>query len=100
MIDASGGHMPAVAERASTPPAPTIMEHFAADLERPENRYLRTPLVALITSGKAPNAALKDYAVLGWSSQAQANPAMMLTHAAFLRGDAVEHQLETDHAEI
>ena len=92
--------MPAVAERASTPPAPTIMEHFAADLERPENRYLRTPLVALITAGKLPKAALKDYAVLRWSFQAHANPAMMLSHASFLRGDAVEHLLENVYDEI
>ena len=30
------------------------------DLERPENRYLTTPMVRLITSGALPRAALKD----------------------------------------
>src|SRR5215470_750091 len=100
MIELSGGHMQVVAKRELTPSAPTIMEHFAADLERPENRYLRTPLVALITAGKLPKAALKDYAVLRWSFQAHANPAMMLSHASFLRGDAVEHLLENVYDEI
>ena len=84
----------ALAEPVATPRDPTIMDHFAADLERPENRYLRTPLVALITAGRLPKAALKDYAVLRWSFQAHANPAMMLSHASFLRGDAVDlHQV-------
>ncbi len=92
--------MQAIAERASTPQEPTILDHFAADLERPENRYLRAPLVALITAGKLPKAALKDYAVLRWSFQAHANPAMMLSHASFLRGDAVEHLLENVYDEI
>ena len=92
--------MQAVAERAPKPTTTTISQYFARDLERPENRYLRTPLVALITSGRLPKAALKDYAVLRWSFQAHANPAMMLSHAAFLRGDDVEHLLENVYDEI
>jgi len=61
------------------------------DLERPENRYLTTPLVRLMTSGQLPRPALKDYAVLRWPFQAHAGPAMMLSHACFLTGQDVHH---------
>lgn len=81
-------------------PGARVAEQFERDIERPENRYLRTPLVALITSGKLPKAALKDYAVLRWSFQAHANPAMMLSHASFLRGDDVRHLLDNVYDEI
>lgn len=70
------------------------------DLERPENRYLTTPLVRLITSGELPLAALKDYAVLRWPFQAHAGPAMMLSHACFMSGQDVHHLLENVYDEI
>jgi pyrroloquinoline quinone (PQQ) biosynthesis protein C len=57
------------------------------DMQRPENRYLNSPVVRLITSGQLPEPALKDYAVLRWAFQAHANLAMMISHASFLRGD-------------
>jgi len=92
--------MQAIAERRRETTGSSITDHLMRDLERPENRYLRSPLVALITSGRLPKAALKDYAVLRWSFQAHANPAMMLSHAAFLRGSDVEHLLENVYDEI
>ncbi len=70
------------------------------DLERPENRYLTTPLVRLITSGQLPMPALKDYAVLRWPFQAHADPAMMLSHACFMSGGDVHHLLENVYDEI
>lgn len=78
----------------------SVIRVLEVDIERPENRYLRAPLVALITSGKLPKDALKDYAILRWSFQAHANPAMMLSHAAFLEGDDVRHLLENVYDEI
>ncbi|MBM3488058.1 MAG: hypothetical protein FJX67_15735 [Alphaproteobacteria bacterium] len=73
---------------------------LAADLKRPEHRYLRTPLVALITAGRLPKPALKDYAILRWSFQAHATPALMLSHAAYLTGAHVHHLLENMYDEI
>ena len=70
------------------------------DLERPEHRYLTTPLVRLITSGTLPLPALKDYAVLRWPFQAHADPAMMLSHACFLSGQDIHHLLENVYDEI
>jgi pyrroloquinoline quinone (PQQ) biosynthesis protein C len=70
------------------------------DLERPENRYLTTPMVRLITSGELPRVALKDYAVLRWPFQAHAGPAMMLSHACFMSGQDVHHLLENVYDEI
>ena len=49
---------------------------------------------------RAAAAALKDYAIQRWAFQAHANPAMMLSHAAFLEGDDVEHLLENAYDEI
>jgi len=70
------------------------------DFLRPENRYLNTPLVRLITSGRLPRAALKDYAVLRWPFQARADLAMMISHVAFLEGDDARHLLENAFDEI
>ena len=78
----------------------TIAEHMARDIARPEHRYLKTPLVQLITSGRLPKAALKDYAVMRWSFQAHAEPKMMLSHAAYLKGSDVQHLLENTYDEI
>lgn len=75
-------------------------EHLLEVISRPEHRYLRTPLVELITSGRLPRPALKDYAVMRWSFQAHAQPAMLLSHAAYLRGDDVHHLLENCYDEI
>jgi len=75
-------------------------EYLLEICDRPEHRYLRTPLVGLITSGKLPVPALKEYAVMRWSFQAHAVPAMMLSHAAYLQGDAVLHLLENCYDEI
>ena len=58
-----------------------LATHLLADADRPEHRYLGTPLLELLTSGKLPKAALKDYAVMRWAFQAHANPAMMLSRA-------------------
>jgi pyrroloquinoline-quinone synthase len=77
-----------------------LAEHLVADGDRREHRYLGTPLLALLTSGKLPKAALKDYAIQRWAFQAHANPAMMLSHAAFLEGDDVRHLLENAYDEI
>lgn len=71
-----------------------------ADADRPEHRYLGTPLLELLTSGRLPKEALKDYAVQRWAFQAHANPAMMLSHAAHLQGDDVAHLLENAYDEI
>lgn len=92
--------MRAVAERRPAVAWAGVRERLERDVERPENRYLRTSLVALITSGKLPKAALKDYAIMRWAFQAHANPAMMLSHASFLRGGDVEHLLENVYDEI
>ena len=51
--------------------------HLVSDADRPEHRYLGTPLLELLTSGQLPKAALKDYAIQRWAFQAHANPAMM-----------------------
>ena len=83
---------------ANKPPAKWTA--VMVDLERPENRYLTTPLVRLITSGELPRPALKDYAVLRWPFQAHADPAMMLSHACFLSGHHVHHLLENVYDEI
>jgi len=77
-----------------------IAAHMARDIARPEHRYLKTPLVRLITSGRLPKAALKDYAVMRWSFQAHAEPKMMLAHAAYMRGGDVQHLLENTYDEI
>ena len=50
--------------------APTILDILRADIMRPENRYVNTPLIRLITSGKLPRESLKDYAILRWAFQA------------------------------
>lgn len=81
-------------------PAEEWHRAIEADIERPEHRYLGTPLLKELTSGRLPKAAIKDYAVLRWAFQAHANPAMMLSHACFLRGDDVEHLLENVYDEI
>src|SRR6516164_10161532 len=72
----------------------TIVDLLKRDMERPHNRYLNSPLVRLITSGQLPRAAIKDYAVLRWPFQAHADLAMMISHAAFLRGEDAGHLLE------
>ena len=77
-----------------------IAWHMARDIARPEHRYLKTPMVQLITSGRLPKAALKDYAVMRWSFQAHAEPKMMLSHAAYLKGEDVRHLLENTYDEI
>jgi hypothetical protein len=82
------------------PPAKELPERLIEDADRPEHRYLGTPLLELLTSGELPRAALKDYAIQRWAFQAHANPAMMLSHAAFLEGDDVEHLLENAYDEI
>ncbi len=73
---------------------------IADDLERPEHRYITTPLIRLITSGALPAPALKDYAVLRWPFQAHADPAMMLSHACFMSGHDVHHLLANVYDEI
>lgn len=88
-------------KRMSAPsPAQELPPALLADADRPEHRYLGSRLLELLTSGQLPKAALKDYAVLRWAFQAHANPAMMLSHAAFLQGDNVEHLLENAYDEI
>lgn len=77
-----------------------LPEHLIADADRPEHRYLGTPLLELLTSGQLPKEAIKDYAVQRWAFQAHANPAMMLSHAAHLQGDDVRHLLENAYDEI
>jgi pyrroloquinoline quinone (PQQ) biosynthesis protein C len=77
-----------------------VYEILGQDFLRPENRYLNTPLVRLITSGRLPAAALKDYAVLRWPFQARADLAMMISHVAFLEGDDARHLLENAFDEI
>jgi pyrroloquinoline quinone (PQQ) biosynthesis protein C len=78
----------------------TIVDLLKEDMQRPENRYLESPLVRLITSGRLPKPALKDYAVLRWSFQAHADLAMMLSHASFLRGEDAGGLLENTFDEI
>jgi pyrroloquinoline quinone (PQQ) biosynthesis protein C len=78
----------------------TIADFIHEDIRRPEHRYLGTPLVRLITSGKLPKAALKDFALMRWSFQAHAEPKMMLSHAAYMRGEDVHHLLENTYDEI
>jgi len=78
----------------------SVLSVLAADLERPENRYITTPLIELITAGDLPEPALKDFAVLRWPFQAHANPAMMLSHACFLAGEDVHHLLGNVYDEI
>jgi pyrroloquinoline quinone (PQQ) biosynthesis protein C len=78
----------------------TISDYIHADLKRPEHRYLGTPLVRLITSGRLPKAALKDYALMRWSFQAHAEPKMMLSHAAYMKGGDIQHLLENTYDEI
>lgn len=85
--------------RAQTP-AQELPGHLLADADRPEHRYLGSKLLELLTSGELPRAALKDYAVERWAFQAHANPAMMLSHTAYLEGDDVEHLLENAYDEI
>ncbi len=77
-----------------------IYEVLERDFARPENRYLNTPLVRLITSGRLPKARLKDYAVLRWPFQARADLAMMISHVAYLEGDDARHLLENAFDEI
>jgi len=67
-----------------------LAQHLIDDADRPEHRYLGSELLEYLTSGKLPREALKDYAILRWAFQAHANPAMMLSHAAFLEGEDVE----------
>lgn len=81
-------------------PARELPRHLIADADRPEHRYLGSELLRYLTSGKLPREALKDYAVLRWAFQAHAYPAMMLSHAAFLEGEDVQHLLENAHDEI
>jgi pyrroloquinoline quinone (PQQ) biosynthesis protein C len=78
----------------------TIVDILKDDMQLPQNRYLNSPLVRLITSGRLPKAAIKDYAVLRWPFQAHADLAMMISHAAFLRGDDAGHLLENAFDEI
>ena len=78
----------------------TIADFIHEDIRRPEHRYLGTPLVRLITSGKLPKAALKDFALMRWPFQAHAEPKMMLSHAAYMRGEDVHHLLENTYDEI
>ena len=78
----------------------TIADYIHDDIKRPEHRYLGTPLVRLITSGRLPKAALKDFALMRWSFQAHAEPKMMLSHAAYMRGEDVQHLLENTYDEI
>jgi len=78
----------------------TIVDILKEDMQRPHNRYLNSPLVRLITSGKLPKAAIKDYAVLRWPFQANADLAMMISHAAFLRGEDAGGLLENAFDEI
>ena len=78
----------------------TIADFIHEDIRRPVHRYLGTPLVRLITSGKLPKAALKDFALMRWSFQAHAEPKMMLSHAAYMRGEDVHHLLENTYDEI
>ncbi len=56
-----------------------IYDILERDFSRPENRYLNTPLVQLITSGRLPKSRLKDYAVLRWPFQARADLVMSCT---------------------
>jgi pyrroloquinoline quinone (PQQ) biosynthesis protein C len=86
--------------KVSEKPARELPRHLIADADRPEHRYLGSELLLYLTSGKLPKEALKDYAVLRWAFQAHANPAMMLSHAAFLEGEDVEHLLENAYDEI
>jgi len=81
-------------------PARELPRHLIADADRPEHRYLGSELLRYLTSGKLPREALKDYAVLRWAFQAHAYPAMMLSHAAFLEGEDVQHLLENAYDEI
>ena len=74
-------------------PAQELPPALLADADRPEHRYLGSRLLELLTSGQLPKAALKDYAVLRWAFQAHANPAMMLSHAAFLQGDLFRYAI-------
>jgi pyrroloquinoline quinone (PQQ) biosynthesis protein C len=80
--------------------ARTIVDILKQDMQLPHNRYLNSPLVRLITSGRLPRPAVKDYAVLRWSFQAHADLAMMLSHAAFLRGEDAGRLLENAFDEI
>jgi hypothetical protein len=77
-----------------------IYEILGRDLARPENRYLSVPLIRLITSGRLPEEALKDYAILRWPFQARADLPMMITHVAFLEGDDAHPLLENAFDEI
>jgi pyrroloquinoline quinone (PQQ) biosynthesis protein C len=81
-------------------PADEFEAAIEADIQRPEHRYLQTPLLQALTSGALPKESIKDYAMLRWAFQAHANPAMMLSHACFLLGDDVEHLLENVYDEI
>lgn len=83
-----------------TEPLEGIYEILGRDFCRPENRYLNTPLVRLITSGRLPREALKDYAILRWPFQDRADLAMMLSHVAFLEGHDASHLLENAFDEI
>ncbi len=78
----------------------TIADYIHQDIKRPEHRYLGTTLVRLITSGQLPKEALKDFALMRWSFQAHAEPKMMLSHAAYMRGEDVHHLLENTYDEI
>jgi len=84
----------------SEKPAEGIYELLERDLLRPENRYLNTPLVRLITSGRLPRAALKDYAILRWPFQARADVAMHISNVAPLEGEDACHLLENAFDEI
>jgi pyrroloquinoline-quinone synthase len=78
----------------------TIVDILKEDMQQPHNRYLNSPIVRLITSGQLPKAAIRDYAVLRWPFQAHADLAMMISHAAFLRGGDAGHLLENAFDEI
>ena len=97
--------VPASARTERRPDEPSartesIYEILERDFARPENRYLNTPLVRLITSGRLPKDRLKDYAVLRWPFQARADLAMMISHVAYLEGDDAHHLLENAFDEI
>ncbi len=81
-------------------PAEEWKEAIAEDLQRPEHRYINTPLLKELTSGTLPKESIRDYAVLRWPFQAHAVPAMMLSHACYLQGEDVVHLLENVYDEI
>jgi pyrroloquinoline quinone (PQQ) biosynthesis protein C len=87
----------AVAVRKSSREFLDLLHH---DMQLPHNRYINTPLVQMICNHRLPHAAIKDFAVFRWSFQANANLAMMLAHASFLRGEDAFYLLENAFDEI